>query len=82
MTELTQVRILMLEIRSRIDQHVTINDSIVKSLCLHLKTRKYDTIKLIHGDEFMRALIQLYEESELYEECAEMIRQTKAIIGS
>ena len=79
MNELTHTRILLLEIRDRISEHVTINDPIVKSLHFHLCVKRYDTIEMIHGKEFMCALIKLYEECELYEECAEMIRQSKAI---
>lgn len=69
----------MLEIRSRISEHVMINDQLVKSLHFHLLVKRYDTIEMIHGKEFMCALIKLYEEYELYEECAEMLRQSKTI---
>lgn len=69
----------MLEIRDRISEHVIINEQEVKSLHFHLLVKRYDTIEMIHGKEFMRALIKLYEECELYEECAEMLRQSKNI---
>lgn len=77
--KLSQVRILMLEIRHRIDSPVIINDNEVKSLYLNLITEKYDTIELIHGKEFMDTLIKIYEEMELYENCAEMLVQSNQL---
>jgi len=79
MDKLSKIRILMLEIRHRIDSTVVINDSEVKSLYLNIVTEKYDTIELIHGKEFMNALIKIYEEVELYEDCAEMLAQSNQL---
>ena len=76
---LSQVRLIMLEIRSRITDPVIINDQEVKSLYLNIVTEKYDTIELIHGKEFMDALIKIYEEVELYESCAEMLAQSNQL---
>jgi hypothetical protein len=79
MNELSYTRILLLEIRDRITDHVVINDLIVKSLHLHLQTKRYDTIEMVYGKEFMDALIKIHEEYELYEECAEMVKQINNI---
>ena len=69
----------MLEIRSRIDDKVVINDSEVRSLYFNLITEQYVTIELIHGSKFMDALIKIYEEVELYETCARIVKQRKEL---
>lgn len=66
----------MLEIRARIEVPVDITESSVKSLYLNLVTENYSTIRIIHGPEFMKALIDYYSDLELYETCAEMHRQS------
>jgi hypothetical protein len=66
---LTMIRIMMLEIRNRIDKPVEINNSTVKSLYLNLLTENYDTIMMYHGEEFTTAIMEIYAECELYEKC-------------
>jgi hypothetical protein len=68
-TGLTKIRMLMLEIRHRIDEPVEINDSTVKSLYLNLLTGNYDTIMMYHGESFITAIMEFYAECELYEKC-------------
>jgi len=79
MNKLSKIRILMLEIRDRIDVPVTINESEVKSLYLNLITENYKTIRIVHGQEFMNALIDIYAEVELYETCADMHRDCEHV---
>jgi len=67
---LTKIRIMMLEIRSRINGKVEINESTVRSLHFNLITENYETIRMYHGDEFTTALMEIYSECEMYETCA------------
>jgi len=66
---LSMIRIMMLEIRSRIEEPVEINESTVKSLYLNLLTENYDTIMMYHGEAFTTGIMELYAECELYEKC-------------
>jgi hypothetical protein len=66
---LSMIRIMMLEIRNRIDEPVEINESTVKSLYLNLLTENYDTIMMYHGESFTTAIMELYADCELYEKC-------------
>ncbi len=66
---LSMIRIMMLEIRNRIDEPVEINESTVKSLYLNLLTENYDTIMMYHGEAFTTVIMELYAECELYEKC-------------
>lgn len=67
---LTNIRIMMLEVRSRIKGKVEINESTVRSLYLNLITENYETITMYHGEEFADAIMEIYSECELYETCA------------
>jgi len=69
----------MLEIRDRIDVPVTINESEAESLYINLITENYMTIRMVHGQEFMNALIDIYAEVELYETCADMHRDCEYV---
>jgi len=69
---LTHIRVMMLEIRERINDVVEINESTVRSLYLNLITENYDTIMMYHGEEFTTAVMELYAECELYETCTLM----------
>jgi hypothetical protein len=66
---LSMIRVMMLEIRNRIDVPVEINESTVKSLYFNLLVDNYDTIMMYHGEEFTTAIMELYVECELYEKC-------------
>jgi len=66
---LSMIRIMMLEIRNRIDEPVEINESTVKSLYLNLLTENYDTIIMYHGEAFTTVIMELYADCELYEKC-------------
>ncbi len=66
----------MLEIRAKIDVPVKITESTVKSLHINMVTENYGTIRIIHGQEFMKALIDYYSDLELYETCAKMHSQS------
>jgi hypothetical protein len=66
---LSMIRVMMLEIRHRIDVPVEINESTVKSLYLNLLTGNYETIMMYHGEEFTTELMELYAKCELYEKC-------------
>ena len=68
----SMIRIMMLEIRNRIDEPVEINESTVKSLYLNLLTENYDTIMMYHGEEFTTAIMKLYADCELYEKCTKI----------
>jgi hypothetical protein len=69
-SNLSIIRIMMLEIRNRIDEPVEINESTVKSLYLNLITKNYGTIMMYHGEAFIASIMELYAEYELYEICA------------
>jgi len=69
---LTMIRVMMLEIRTRIDEPVEINESTVKSLYLNLLTENYETIMMYHGESFTTTILDLYAECELYEECVKI----------
>jgi len=66
----SMIRVMMLEIRNRIDEPVEINESTVKSLYLNLLTENYHTIMMYHGELFTTTLMELFSECELYEKCA------------
>jgi hypothetical protein len=66
---LSRIRILMLEIRHRIDEPVEINESTVRSLYLNLLTENYETIAMYHGEAFTTVIMELYADCELYEKC-------------
>jgi len=69
---LSMIRVMMLEIRNRIDEPVEINESTVKSLYLNLLTANYDTIMMYHGESFTTAIMELYADCELYEKCTKI----------
>jgi len=69
---LSIIRVMMLEIRNRIDEPVEINESTVKSLYLNLLTANYDTIMMYHGESFTTAIMELYADCELYEKCTKI----------
>ena len=84
-SHITGVRIMMLEIRNRIDEYVEINESTVKSLYLNLLTDNYGTIMMYHGEDFINQILAMFEECELYETCIlirDQIISTKLIINS
>jgi hypothetical protein len=76
---LSMIRIMMLEIRDRIDEPVEINESTVKSLYINLLTENYDTIMMYHGECFTTAIMKLYAECELYEKCAKIKADIKSV---
>jgi len=69
---LSIIRVMMLEIRNRIDEPVEINESTVNSLYLNLLTANYDTIMMYHGESFTTAIMELYADCELYEKCTKI----------
>jgi len=69
---ISMIRVMMLEIRNRIDEPVEINESTVKSLYLNLLTANYDTIMMYHGESFTTAIMELYADCELYEKCTKI----------
>ena len=80
---LTLIRIMMLEIRERINNAVEINDSTVRSLYLNLITENYETIMMYHGEQFTTAIMEMYAEVEVYETSAavrDAIRNVKELI--
>jgi hypothetical protein len=80
---LSIIRIMMLEIRHRINVPVEINESTVKSLYLNLLTQHYETIVMYHGEEFTTGVMELYAECGLYEKCAlirDAIKSVKDLI--
>ena len=80
----SMIRVMMLEIRNRIDEPVEINESTVKSLYLNLLTENYDTIMMYHGEAFTTEIMKLYAECELYEKCNQIkkgIKYVNKLIG-
>lgn len=73
----TAVRIMIYEIRERNPSAVRFipKTADVKSILLFLKTKKYDTIMYLYGHKFLLEIMNMYEECENYEECAEIKRQ-------
>ena len=76
---LLHIRIMMLEIRNRIDVPVEINEEVVRSLYVNLLSGNYDTIMMYHGEEFTTALMMLYAEVEAYEVCAALRNSIKTV---
>ena len=76
---LLHIRVMMLEIRNRIDVPVEINEGVVRSLYVNLLSGNYDTIMMYHGEEFTTALMKLYEEVEAYEVCAALRNSIKTV---
>jgi transcription elongation factor GreA-like protein len=79
MNDETFIRIMIYEIRERNPEVVkfvpTTQD--VKSILLCMQTRKYDTIMYMYGYKFLLEILKLYEESENYEECLQIVEQIK-----
>jgi hypothetical protein len=78
-SEETLVRIMIYEIRERNPKAVgfvpTTQD--VKSILFHLKTKRYSTIMYLYGTEFLLEILNMCEENENFEDCAEIVKQIK-----
>lgn len=71
------VRIMVYEIRDKNPESVrfTVNQSAVKSILFCLKIKAYTTLIYSFGIGFVLELLDLCEEVENYEECAEIMKQ-------
>lgn len=75
--EETAVRIMVYNIRDLNPDAVkfvpTPND--IKSILLYLKTRSYSTLMYVYGHKFLLEILNVFEEHENYEECANITAQ-------
>lgn len=75
--EETAVRLMVYEIRDRNPEAVKFvpKTTDIKSILLHMKTRKYDTLMYLYGYKFLLEVLNLFEKNENYEECSHIVKQ-------
>jgi hypothetical protein len=77
MTDRNIIQIMVLEIKCRMPDAVRFvpTPQDLERIHLYLAGRQFDLIMLFYGYKFLLGIMELFEETENYEMCAEIKRQ-------